>query len=312
MNKKPKIVVVGSFIADIAAFIPRFPTDGESVLGKHIKFGPGGKGSNQATASKRAGGDVVMITKIGNDFLSSVLYDHYKNEQMTTDYVYVTDENETGSAIIEINEQSGENRIIVVKGANAHLTKDEVYNARDEFSSCDMVLLQLESSIEAVEEAISLAKENNKTIILNPAPLQKVPDGLFKDVDYITPNETEAEYFSGVPVKNVDNAREAAEILLKTGAKNIIITMGKSGALLKNKDTEVVVETTNLKAVDTTGAGDAFNGGLAVAISEGMDIIKAIKFANCVASISVTRKGSSKVMPYRHEIDKLYSEYYKI
>ncbi len=310
VNKKCKVVVAGSFIVDITGFAPRFPKDGETVIGSSIKFGPGGKGSNQATAVSRAGAEVVMITKTGCDVLSGIAHEHYKTEGMTEKYIYKTDKSDTGSAFIEVNETTGENRIIVVPGANAHITAAEVEAAEDEIVSCDAVLTQLESNLETAETLVRLAKKHGKTIILNPAPPRPVPDGFFEGVDYFTPNETEAEYYSGVRVENESDAERAAEVLLALGVKNVIITMGKKGAFYTDGRTRMLVPTTEQKVVDTTGAGDAFNGGLTVALSEGMDILRAVQFANCTASIKVTRHGASPAMPYRHEIDALMYEYF--
>lgn len=309
MNKN-KIVVVGSFIADLTSFTPKFPRDGETVIGSMLKIGPGGKGSNAATAANRAGGEVVMITKIGRDALSDICYNHYKKEGMTDKYVYVSNEKETGAAIIEVNENTGENRIIVMIGANLDLSPDEVRAAESEFASCKTVLMQLETNLNAVKEAVDLAQKYGKTVVFNPAPAQSVPDGLFYGIDYFTPNETEAEFFSGISVKSPEDAFIAGRKLLKLGVKNVIITLGKYGAALINSENEIIIPTTDLLPVDTTGAGDAFNGGLTVALSEDMDIITAIKFANCVASISVTRKGSSPSMPTREETDALFIKYY--
>ncbi len=306
-----KIVVVGSFIADLTSFTPKFPRDGETVIGTMLKIGPGGKGSNAATAASRSGGEVIMVTKVGCDTLSEICYDHYKKEKMTDKYIFVSKEKETGSAIIEVNENTGENRIIVMIGANLDLSPEEVRMAESEFTSCKTVLMQLETNLDAAKEALVLAKKYNKTVVFNPAPAQPVPDGLFYGVDYFTPNETEAEFFSGIPVKSLKDAFPAGRKLLGLGVKNVIITLGKYGAALINDRQEMIIPTTDLKPVDTTGAGDAFNGGLTVALSEDMDIVRAIQFANCVASISITRKGSSPAMPTREETDELFKKYYK-
>lgn len=308
--KKSKVVVAGSFIVDVVGFAPRFPKDGETVIGSTVKFGPGGKGSNQATAASRAGAEAIMITKIGVDVLSNIAIEHYNAEGMSQKYVYRTDKAPTGTAFIEVSETTGENRIIVVKGANELLSAVEVAAAEEEIATCDAVLAQLESSDEAIVELFRLAMRHGKRIILNPAPARQVPEGLFEVVDYLTPNETEAEYFSGVPVKNPEDAGLAAEKLLGLGVKNVIITLGKHGAFYSDGNNKLLVPTTDLKAVDTTGAGDAFCGALAVALSEGMDILRAIRFANCAASISVTRVGTSQAMPYRHEINELYARFY--
>ncbi len=304
-NKKGKVVVTGSFIADIAVFTPRFPADGETVSGRNIKFGPGGKGSNQATAASRAGAEVIMITKLGTDFMEGIARAHYTNENMTQKYVYTQEGGETGSAIIEINTETAENRIIVLKAANDTITKEEIDRAEEEFKTCDVLLTQLESSKVSVTESFRLARKYGKIIVLNPAPAGTVDEAILKDVDYITPNETEAEFFTGIKVTDEKTAEQAADRLLAKGVKNVIITLGKAGVYAKTKEFKGTVPSFRVKAVDTTGAGDAFNGGFCAALAEGKSVRDAILFANALAAISVTRQGTSPAMPYRDEIEKM-------
>lgn len=311
MDKKVKIIVIGSTIVDLAVYADRFPVDGETVVGKSLRLGAGGKGSNQATAAHKAGGEVIMVSKLGNDFFKNIILEHYKKEGMTTDYIFQSDEAQTGTAIIEVNSISGQNRIFVMKAANEFLSKEEIQKSEKEIETCDTVLMQLETGMPSIEEGIRLAKKYKKRLIFNPAPPQKIDLELLKGIDYFTPNETEAEFYSGVHIVTADDAKKAAEKLLGLGIENVIITLGKSGALLVNKNQCILIPTTNLKPVDTTGAGDAFNGGFAVAVSEGKDIISSIKFANCTASIKITRKGTSSAMPKREEIDNLYRSFYK-
>lgn len=192
-----KIMVVGSLIVDIAAYTPHFPVKGETTLGKRLQFGPGGKGNNQATAAARVGGEVYMISKTGKDFLQGIMTEHYKNEGMTTQYIYVDEESGTGSAIIEIDD-TGANRIVVIKGANEKLTAAEVDKAESDFETSDILIMQLEASMESILEGKKLAIKYGKPIILNPAPFQSIPTGLFADIDYLTPNETEAEACDGI------------------------------------------------------------------------------------------------------------------
>ena len=194
--------------------------------------------------------------------------------------------------------------------ANFDLTEADVDKAENEIVSSDVVLLQLEVNNNAAKRAVHLAKNHGKIIVFNPAPAKEVPIDMFDGVDYFTPNESEAEFYSGIVVDTDENIFEAGKKLLNLGVKNVIITLGKRGAALINADTQIIIPTTNLKAVDTTGAGDAFNGAISVALGEGMDIITAIKFANCVSSIAVTRKGSSLAMPKREESDELFKSYY--
>lgn len=311
MGKTCKIVVCGSFITDLAVYTPRFPRDGESIVGKQLKTGPGGKGSNQATAANRSGAEVVMLTKLGKDAFSTIARDHYTHENMTQKYVYEDANAETGSAVIEINEQTGENRIIVMLAANDLLTVEEVDAAEEEIRTCDAVLVQLEANLDATAEALRLAKKYHKLTVMNPAPAHEVPLSLFDGVDFITPNETETEFFSGIKVTDEASAFAAGHKLIDSlNVGHVVITLGKKGAAVVGKDFEFVVPTTDLKPVDTTGAGDAFNGGLTVALAEGRELEDAVKFANCVGSIAVTRKGSSPAMPYREETEALYERFY--
>ncbi len=311
MFRLSKIVVVGSLIVDITAYTPHFPVEGETTLGNSLNMGPGGKGNNQATAAARSGGEVIMISKWGRDVLSDILKKHYRDEGMTVRYISESETEKTGSALIEVD-SSGHNRIVVIKGANEAITADEVRLAENEFAGCDAVLCQLETSIESVLEAKRLANKYGKRFVLNPAPFQSVPEELFYGVDYITPNETEAEFFTGIPVKDEKSAGLAALEFKKMGVKNVIITLGKRGVFYSTDTKSGIVPTTDLKPVDTTGAGDAFNGGFTVAMAEGKDIETALKFANCVASISVTRRGAAPAMPNRAEAVKLLSDYYGV
>ncbi len=307
-----KIIVVGSVNVDITAYASRFARDGETIFGNEIKFGPGGKGSNQATAAARAGGDVCMVARIGNDVLSGVVNDHYNKEGMSKKYITVSNTTATGSAIIEVSGESGQNKIVVIPGANNELSAEDVAAAEKEFESCDIFLTQLETNFEPIYEGIRLAKKYNKTIILNPAPFKEIPADIMKDIDYFTPNETEAEFYSGVKIENDEDTEKAAQAIMKLGVKNVIITLGKRGVYFSNGKERFFVGTKLLKAVDTTGAGDAFNGGLAVALGEKMDIETALKFANCAGSISVTRYGAATSGAYRYEINDMMKDFYGI
>lgn len=308
--ERRKILVVGSFIVDVTAFAPRFPGDGETIVGRRMKFGPGGKGSNQATAASRAGAEVVMVTKIGRDFLARFAHEHYRAEEMTERYVYQANDVDTGAAFIEVNEASGENRIVVMKGANAQLTTAEVMAAETEIVGASVALTQLEASFDAAFALKQLAQKHRKPIVLNPAPFQDVPDDLFVGIDYFTPNETEAEYYSGVKIVDRASARAAAKRLIGLGVHNVVITLGKTGVYYWGTEGERLIPPPDVRAVDTTGAGDAFNGGFCVALAEGKNIAAALAFANCVAAIAVTRHGTSPAMPYRREIDALQARFY--
>ena len=304
-----KIVVVGSLVVDLAGYCPHFPATGESVIGSSLRLGAGGKGNNQATAASRLGGDVVMIAKMGSDILGNVITEHYRRENMDMGYITISGERDTGCAIIEVDD-AGDNRIIIVKSANEALTAAEVARAEAQFEACDVVLTQLETSMEAVEECKHLAFKYKKPMIMNPAPYQKVPEGLLSGIDYLTPNETETEYLTGMPLKSEGDAKKCAEALLGLGVKNVVITMGKLGAYCHDGQAGKMIPTAQVKAVDSTGAGDAFNGALAVALAEKMPLELAVKFANCTATISVTRPGSAPSMPTLGETLELMREFY--
>ena len=297
-----KIIGPGSLIVDVTGFAPHLPVAGETTKGTTLRFGPGGKGSNQLTAAHRAGSEVKIISARGDDVLGQILKNHYVTEGMSEEYVDVNKNYESGSALIEIDESNAQNRIIVILGANEKVNAESVLKAEKDFADCDAVLTQFETTIDAVKQAKNLANKYGKPFILNPAPYVAIPDELLNGIDYVTPNETEVEQFTGVTVNTYDDCKKAAEILLNKGVKNVIITLGIRGAYFYNGKQEIKVPSIKVKAVETTGAGDAFNGGFATAIAEGLDVETALKFATCTSAISVTRLGSSPSMPYRHEI----------
>ena len=297
-----KIIGPGSLIVDVTGFAPHLPVEGETTKGTTLRFGPGGKGSNQLTAAHRAGSEVKIISARGDDVLGQILKNHYVTEGMSEEYVDVNKNYESGSALIEIDESNAQNRIIVILGANEKVNAESVLKAEKDFADCDAVLTQFETTIDAVKQAKNLANKYGKPFILNPAPYVAIPDELLNGIDYVTPNETEVEQFTGVTVNTYDDCKKAAEILLNKGVKNVIITLGIRGAYFYNGKEEIKVPSIKVKAVETTGAGDAFNGGFATAIAEGLDVETALKFATCTSAISVTRLGSSPSMPYRHEI----------
>ena len=297
-----KIIGPGSLIVDVTGFAPHLPVAGETTKGSTLRFGPGGKGSNQMTAAHRAGSDVRIISCRGDDVLGQILKKHYETEGMSEQYVKIDPAAETASALIEIDESDAQNRIIVIFAANEQVGRENVYAAEADFADCNAVLTQFETTTEAVLAAKELAHKYNKPFILNPAPYIPVPLSLFDGVDYVTPNETEAEQFTGIKVDTVADCRAAAQKFFEMGVKNVIITLGVRGAFYTNGKEELLVPSIKVKAVETTGAGDAFNGGLATAIAEGLPMEKALQFATCTAAISVTRFGSSPSMPYRHEI----------
>ncbi len=297
-----KIVGPGSLIVDVTGFAPHLPVAGETTKGSTLRFGPGGKGSNQLTAAHRAGSLVKIIGRRGDDVLGQILKKHYETEGMSEEHVVIDPNGESGSALIEIDESDAQNRIIVIFAANELVGAENVRAAEKDFADCDAVLTQFETTTEAVFATKEMAKKYGKPFILNPAPFIDVPKELFDGIDYVTPNETETEQFTGIKVDTIEDCRKAAEKFFEMGVKNVIITLGVRGAYFADGKREITVPSVKVKAVETTGAGDAFNGGLATAIAEGMPIETALKFATCTSAISVTRLGSSPSMPYRHEI----------
>ncbi len=296
-----KVIVVGSLNTDITTYTDRFPVAGETVTGKDVRIGPGGKGSNQATAAARSGAEVIMVGKIGKDDLAATMKSHFLAEKMCLDYI-VEDDGATGCALIEVD-STGENRIVVIPGANGRLSAADVDAAEQEFTHGGVVLIQNETSLESRLEAKRLAMKYGLTMIYNPAPMQKMPNGFFEGVDIVTPNETEAEFFTGIAVRGCEDGIRAAEKFIELGAKSVIITMGSKGALYYD-GTPIFVPAMKVKAVDTTGAGDAFNGALAAALAEGKTITEALKFAGAVGALSVTKVGAATAMPSREETEE--------
>jgi ribokinase len=305
------IVVVGSYVTDLTARAPHMPKPGETVLGGPFKMGPGGKGGNQAVAAARQGADVTMVTKVGKDLFGENALSNFTNEGINTSYIVVDDHEATGAALITVDPAS-ENMIVVSLGACGTLTKEEVANARNEMEKADVVLVQLETSLEAVTATINLAAELEKPIILNPAPYQEVTDELLSKVTYITPNETEASLLTGIEVSDVPSAREAAMKLADKGVEVVIITLGKQGCFVYERDGDEkgeLIAGFSVQAVDTTGAGDAFNGAFATFISDGMSLKQAARRANAVAALSVTKEGTAPAMPYVEDLRDLIKEF---
>ena len=305
-----KIICVGSVNVDITGYCFAVPEGGETLAGDFVKTSPGGKGSNQSVAAHMAGSNVTLISKMGNDAMSGVLVDFYASVNMPIDHISRTDTAGTGIALIMVESKTAQNRVLIIPGANLELDASDAYANEEEFKNADIVICQLETTFEPIMAAAELAKKYNKPFVLNPAPYKELPNKLWNMIDYITPNESEAREFTGVEINNIDDARKAAEILLSRGVKNVIITLGVNGVFFKNAEFETHVDAIRMKAIDTTGAGDAFNGGFITAIGEGKSIEEALRFATCTSAISVTRKGAAASMPSRAEIDELYSQHF--
>lgn len=300
------LTVMGTFVADLAFRSKHLPTWGATILGSEFRLGPGGKGSNQAVAAARLGGNVSFVTKIGQDALGALARRTYEEEGVDTQFLFETAEHATGGATIIVDEASGENAIVVVPGAGFQLSCEDVDLARDLVAKSSVFTTQLELPVATVEHGLKLARSLGVTTILNPAPALPLPDSVYPLCDYMTPNESEAAGLTGQPVRSVADAERAADALLARGARNVIVTLGAQGALAKNSRIAKHVPAFDAgPVVETTGAGDAFNGGFAIALSEGLDLIAATRFGCAVAGISVTRHGTAPSMPRRSEVDAL-------
>lgn len=297
-----RIFVAGSFNVDITCYAPRIPRHGETVPGSSANISSGGKGFNQATAAAHAGSDVVMLSKIGDDPLSNIALGCFEKEGVSTKLLSVVKGVNTGCAFIEVEETTAENRIVIVSGANALVQREDVENAKDEIAASDYALTQLETSLESVTALADTCRALGKPLILNPAPAKPLPDSLFESVSIFTPNETEAEFYTGVKIETDQDAERAADVLLKKGVKCAIITLGKKGVFYKTACESGIIHAPKVKAVDTTGAGDAFNGALASRLASGENLIDAMKFACAFASLSVTKKGAADSMPSLKEV----------
>jgi ribokinase len=299
------VTVMGSYVADMAFRTEKLPAWGETYMGKEFRLGPGGKGSNQAVAAARAGARVSFISKLGRDALGDIARQTYREEGIDTRHLLDT-EAATGAAAIILDAKSGENAIIVVPGACFGLTPEEVAEARDLIAESAVFLTQLELALPTVGFGLELAHSLGVTTILNPAPGCELRDSVYPNCDFLTPNESEAEVLTGIRVRSVDDAERAADALLGRGVGTVVVTLGAQGALVKNRTLREHVAAVDAGSVlETTGAGDAFNGGFAVALAEGRAIVDAVLFGCAVAGISVTRAGTAPSMPRRGEVDRL-------
>ncbi len=300
------ICVFGIFVADICFFADSIPVAGQTILGDKYIIGPGGKGSNQAIAAARAGGEVSFISKVGSDNYADLAISLYKDTGINYDGLEIDENESTGSAGILINRKTGENAINVVPGAAGTIGKNLIDKNLSIIKDSKIFLTQLETPKDVTLYALKEAKSQNCITILNPAPSREIPDDYFQYVDFFTPNETEASFYLNKLVKNEDDCKVAGNFFLEKGVKNILITLGEKGCYFKNSDEEFLIPASNLNkpVVDTTGAGDAFNGALSVALSQNKFYKQSIEFANLVAGISVTREGAANSMPTKKEIEE--------
>jgi ribokinase len=297
-----KILVIGSTNTDMVIKTAKIPSPGETILGGTFLMNPGGKGANQAVAAARLGGNVTFVTKRGNDLFGNQSVGLLMREGIDTQYVLKDNDHPSGVALITVDAK-GENTIVVAPGSNGNLRTEDIPAELLKDDKYDILLLQLEIPLDSVSYSAKTASEAGMKVILNPAPAAILPDDLFSHCWLFTPNETEAEILTGIRVLDTITADKAASALQEKGVANVIITLGSAGAFVKSAKFTGMVAGYKVDAVDTTAAGDVFNGALAVSIAEGSTIEEAVAFANKAASISVTRMGAQASAPYRHEVE---------
>jgi len=303
-----KVMVFGSFVVDLMGRTPHLPVPGETVKGSVFKIGPGGKGFNQGVAAHKAGAAVTMVTKLGRDTFGEVALNAMAELKMDSGKVIFSEKSETGAALILVDEKTSQNEIVVVLGACNTISDAEVEALEEELIDCEYLLTQLETNVSSVEKVIEIAARHQVKIILNTAPVQPICDAVLRYVDIITPNEVEAEVLTGVEVKDEASADKAAAWFFDRGVKNVLITMGSRGVYVNTGDKKELIPAYRVEAVDTTGAGDAFNGGLLAALAEGKNLWQAARFANGLAALSVQKIGTTPSMPTRAEIEKFIED----
>ena len=295
---KQKVTVFGIFVVDLIALTPQLHAPAETVKGSFFKQGAGGKGFTQGVAAHKAGGDVAMITKLGRDSMANVALDVMTELNMPKDFLFYNDDLATGIALIMVDENSSQNEIVIVPGACGTITAEDIKSVEQRICDSAYILLQLEVNQDANEAVAKLAKEHGVRVILNTAPYQPVTDEFLKGCWLVTPNEVEAEEMTGVAVTDLESANRAAKVFFEKGVENVLITLGSRGVYINTVDRAA-----------TTGAGDAFNGGLLAALAEGKDIWEAARFASGLAALSVQRIGTTPAMPTREEIDAFLAEH---
>ena len=303
-----RVAVVGSFVVDLMARVSRLPKPGETVRGTIFSSGPGGKGSNQAVAAKRLGCDLLFSTKIGKDAFANIAWEAFRANGLELENIFTSDTEPTGSALIAVDELSGQNYIIVVPGACNSFSAEEIDLLVERLDACEYLLLQLEINLDATAYLVDKVKRKGIKIILNPAPFHKPEEELLRGLYLVTPNETEASSMTGLPCKSSKDCEAIAKRLFEMGVENVVITLGSSGVYVHDGKQGCLIENYPLQVVDTTGAGDAFNGGLLAALSRGEALIAAAEYGNVASNLSVTRMGTTPAMPTKEEVEEFLLE----
>ncbi|GHT61684.1 ribokinase [Bacteroidia bacterium] len=296
-----KIMVIGSSNTDMVIKSSRLPAPGETIIGGVFMMNPGGKGANQAVAVARMGGNVTFVSKTGNDLFGKQSIEGYKKEGIKTDSIFSDPNHPSGVALISVDAH-GENSIVVAPGANGTLSIQDIEKVRTDIETAELLLMQLEIPMETVVYAAKIAFQKGVKVILNPAPAHPLSSELFKYLYMITPNKTEAEILSGMKVTDWDSAKKAADAISKKGVDIVVVTLGSVGVLVKEGSQYHEIAVEKVEAVDTTAAGDTFNGTLCVGLSEGLTVVEAVKLACKASAIAVTRLGAQSSIPYRKEI----------
>ena len=298
---KPGFVVIGSCNTDMVVKAGRLPVPGETVLGGTFYMNPGGKGANQAIAAARLGAEVTLISKIGYDLFGLQALEIYRSEKINTEFIFTDQKSPSGVALISVDSY-GENSIIVAPGASRSLLTEDIDKAKSKLEEADIILMQLEVPIETVEYAATIAKSYGKKVILNPAPVSVLSNSFLSCVHTILPNRIEAEMLSGIKVIDEESAWRAAKAIGEKGIENVVITLGKDGAYVKEKEEYTMIPAKEVETIDTTGAGDVFCGAFSVYLSENHTLTESVEFANTAAALAVTRMGAQSAIPYKREI----------
>lgn len=299
------ILVIGSLMMDQIVLTERMPRKGETIIGEKFIKMPGGKGANQAVAAARLGADIKMAGMVGDDENGQMFIDILNNENIDTSAI-ISDKTSTTGIGVVMTERNGDNRIIVIPGANLVYSLDDLKKIKEKIKKADLLILQLEIDLHVVQMAVNFAYEFGVEVLLNPAPAHEISDELLSKVTYLTPNETELEILTGLTVSNTSEAIVAAKLLLSKKVKNVIVTLGDKGALIVNKDKVNHIKGFAVKPVNTVAAGDAFNGGFAVQILNGSSIDDAVKYANAVGGLAVTKEGAIPSIPTKEEVEEFF------